>query len=119
MANGPYLSKIEKQVAYKIRRPVVPQRQANRVQIETNTKAWEQGIPLRYRAIDAKADIMQRRADRNYRKSAAIWNQVGPFGRKLGAVPANRKEAIKLGKKSAAQNAKAELYRMRGSAVKA
>lgn len=112
-----YLRMLEESAAGKSRQPSVPQRQAERFQIQTNTQAWERGIPLRYRAIDAKTHIMQRRADRNYNKSQALYDQVGSFGKKVGMVSPNLNQATKLAKKSVRQNAKAELYRMRSTAV--
>lgn len=112
-----YLRMLEESAAGKSRQPSVPQRQAERFQIQTNTQAWERGIPSRYRAIDAKAHIMQRRAFRNYNKSQELYNQVPSLGRNVGMVSPNFKQATRLAKKSERQNAKAELYRMRSTAV--
>jgi len=132
MGSGPmkdnYVSNIEKQVAYKIRRPAVPQRQANRFANETNKMIADAGLRRTYRPVEAKAQIMQRRADRTYGKSQALFDAAGKYGDTVGL---NRKgrirpeermiqgKAVRMYKKSERQAAKADLYRQRITKVDA
>jgi hypothetical protein len=102
--------------------PAVPQRQANRFANETNKMIVDAGLHRTYRPVEAKAHIMQRRADRTYGKSQALLDAAGKYGDTVGS---NRKgrirpeqqmiqgEGLRMYKKGERQAAKADLYRQR------